>query len=58
MTVTKLKGEMSATEYFGWIEFYNEKKRKEEAAKGNILAMNPDDLVKGFGIWVIAAVLN
>jgi hypothetical protein len=50
MTVTKLKGEMSATEYFGWIEFYNEKKRKEEAASGNILAMNPDDLVKGFGI--------
>jgi hypothetical protein len=41
---------MSATEYFDWILFYKEQERKREAESGNIMAMNPDDMVKGFGI--------
>ena len=50
MTVTRLKEEMTFSEYQGWIAYYAEKDRQKEAESGNIMAMNPDDMVKGFGI--------
>ena len=48
MTVTKMKSEMSATEYFDWILFYKERERKQDANSGNLLAMNPEDILGKF----------
>lgn len=38
--------EMPTTEYFGWIAYFNEKARKREVEKGNLLAMDPDEMIK------------
>lgn len=38
---------MPSSEYFGWIKFYQEKSRKQEADNGNLLAMSDEDLIKG-----------
>jgi hypothetical protein len=40
-------GAMPTSEYFGWIKFYQEKSRQQEADSGNLLAMSDDDLIKG-----------
>ncbi len=49
MTVTRLKEEMTASEYLKWLAFYAQRQRQQEADNGNLLAMNPEDLVKRFG---------
>jgi len=49
MTVTRLKEEMTWVEYLGWVEFYKERDRKQDADGGNLLAMNPDDIMRKFG---------
>jgi len=48
MTVTQLKREMTVTEYFGWLAYYAEKDRRQEADSGNILAMSPEDIMGKF----------
>lgn len=45
MTVTRLKQEMSSSEYYGWIAYFNEKNRRQDAESGNLLAMNPEDIM-------------
>jgi len=37
--------EISTKEYLGWIAHFDEKERKSEVKKGNLLAMNEDELV-------------
>lgn len=37
--------QMSTSEYFGWLSFYEEKQRQREADNGNLLAMDPDNMV-------------
>jgi len=53
MTVTRIKQEMPMSELNNWFQYYeqrNEKKeRQEEAAKGNLLALEPDQLATMFG---------
>jgi len=49
MTVTRLKEEMTWVEYLGWVEFYKERDRQKDADSGNLLAMDPDDIMKRFG---------
>ena len=49
MTVTRLKEEMTWVEYLGWVEFYKERDRKQDADSGNLLAMDPDDIMRKFG---------
>ena len=44
--VYELKKNMPASEYVGWMMFYKERARKEDAKNGNLLAMDPDDMVK------------
>lgn len=39
--------QMPASEYSGWIKFYTEKSRQQEADNGNLLAMDNDDLIRG-----------
>ena len=48
MTVTKLKEEMTWGEYQGWIAYYEEKDRKQEAESGNLMAMETDDILQRF----------
>ena len=38
---------MPSSEYFGWIQFYQEKSRQQDADNGNLLAMSNEDLIKG-----------
>ena len=45
MTVTRLETEMGAAEYLGWIAFYSERNRKQEAERGNLMAMDEDEIV-------------
>jgi hypothetical protein len=40
---------MSSSEYMGWIKYFEEKERREEVAKGNIMAMTPEEVRKQFG---------
>ena len=37
---------MPASEYFGWIKYFEELARLNEVGKGNILAMEPDEMIK------------
>jgi hypothetical protein len=48
MTVTDLKERMPVSELMGWIAFYGEKRRKEEASKGNLLAMDEGQIIGAF----------
>jgi hypothetical protein len=48
MTVTQLKREMTFNEYKGWIAFYAERDRQKEVQNGNLLAMNPEDILGKF----------
>ncbi len=52
--VYELQANMPASEYAGWIEFFrrrNEEERiAEEKSKGNLLAGDANDLLKGFGL--------
>jgi len=51
MTVGQLKREMTWVEYQNWIAFYAEKRRREEVASGNLMAMDSDDQILGaFGL--------
>ena len=51
MTVGQLKENMTWVEYQGWIAFYAEKKRRQEVADGNLMAMDSDDQILGaFGL--------
>ena len=36
---------MPASEYHGWLAFFEERQRKQEADSGNLLAMDEDDMV-------------
>ncbi len=49
MTVTRLKQEMAWSEYNGWLAYFAEKDRKQEAASGNLMAMDPDEIMRKFG---------
>jgi hypothetical protein len=35
-------------EYLGWIAYFEEKDRKQEVKKGNIMAMKPDEIASQF----------
>ncbi len=39
---------MPTSEYMGWIAYYEEKERKAQVDKGNIMAMNETELSKAF----------
>jgi hypothetical protein len=39
---------MSTSEYLGWIAYFEEKDRKSEAKKGNLMAMNEEELIGKF----------
>jgi hypothetical protein len=36
-------------EYLGWVAFFDEKDRKQEVKKGNIMAMRPEEIARQFG---------
>jgi len=40
--------QMSSSEYMGWIAYFDEKERKKEVSKGNLIAMNDDEITKAF----------
>ena len=37
--------DMPAAEYFGWLAFYEDKERQRQAAEGNLLAMDPEQMI-------------
>jgi hypothetical protein len=39
---------MPASEYFGWIAYFEEKERRREAKKGNLMAMSEDEITRAF----------
>lgn len=39
---------MPASEYMGWIDYFAEKARQDEVRKGNIMAMNEDEVAEHF----------
>ena len=39
--------EMPSSEYMGWLEYYKERSRQQEADNGNLMAMSNEDLIKG-----------
>ena len=49
MTVQDVKDRMPTAELMGWVEFYGEKRRKEEVSKGNLLAMDENQIIGAFG---------
>ena len=38
--------EMSASEYFGWVAYFEETRRKQEASSGNLLAMAEGEMIE------------
>jgi len=40
--------ELPASEYLGWIAYFEEKERKKEVKRGNIMAMDSEELTKAF----------
>lgn len=41
---------MPASEFVGWLDFYKAKQKKEEASKGNLLAMDDEQIAQQFGV--------
>lgn len=39
---------MGTVEYMGWIAYFDERERKKEVTKGNIMAMTEDEIVGAF----------
>ncbi len=52
--VYELREKMPVSEYLGWIEYFSRRqedaKVAEERSKGNLLAGDSNDLIKGFGL--------
>lgn len=40
--------EMPTSEYLGWVAYFEEKERRKQVKKGNLMAMNPEDISKAF----------
>lgn len=41
-------GQMPTSEYMGWLLFFAEQNRQQEVSKGNLLAMNEDEVMERF----------
>lgn len=39
---------MPVAEYMNWMAYFEEKNRRREAANGNLLAMDEDDMIEKF----------
>lgn len=37
--------DMPASDYFGWLAFYQHRNREQEKEQGNLLAMDEDEIV-------------
>lgn len=40
--------QLPSSEYMGWIAYFDEKERKKEVEKGNLMAMNEDEIARHF----------
>ncbi|MFZ9372060.1 MAG: hypothetical protein ACO25M_09335 [Limnohabitans sp.] len=52
MPVYELKANLPLSEWNGWIAFYAECRRRDEVARGNLMAADDagDKMLKGFGL--------